>query len=66
MSDLNLSEGVTIEEVSGPVYENFVKNQKSFSEIVRFQPYNQVLSGVSQNDVTFIFPYVDLMIFSIF
>ena len=52
MSDLNLSAGVTIENISGPVYENFVKHQKSFTEIVRYQPYNQVCHGLYKNDVT--------------
>ena len=43
MESSNMSEGVAIEELSGPIYDKFFSEQKSFkSGFVRFQPYNQV------------------------
>ena len=43
MENTKMSEGVTIEELSGPIYDKFFSEQKSFkSGFVRFQPYNQV------------------------
>jgi len=43
MSEVQLSEGVYTENLSGQTYEDFLKNQKGYKEgFVRFQPYNQV------------------------
>ena len=43
MESTKMSEGVTVEELSGPIYDKFFSEQKSFkSGFVRFQPYNQV------------------------
>ena len=43
MSEVEMSEGVFTEKISGRTYEEFLKNQKGYKEgFVRFQPYNQV------------------------
>jgi hypothetical protein len=43
MSEVEMSEGVFTEKISGQTYEEFLKNQKGFkNHFVRFQPYNQV------------------------
>ena len=48
--DTTLSEGVTIETISGDVYDQLLRDvPKSFpSGLVRFLPYNQVLPKVYQ------------------
>ena len=39
-----LSEGVTVEELSGPIYEKFSKSFVAFKEgFVKLQPYNQIV-----------------------
>ena len=39
-----LSEGVTVEELSGPIYEKFSKSFAAFKEgFIKLQPYNQVV-----------------------
>ena len=39
-----LSEGVTVEELSGPIYEKFSKSFVAFNEgFVKLQPYNQIV-----------------------
>ena len=50
MSNAEMSPGVFTEEISGPIYDNFFKNQKSSNQgFVRFQPYNQVLPKCYEN-----------------
>lgn len=44
MSEIQLSNGVYAEELSGPTYEKFNKDMVSFKTgFVRVQPHNQVL-----------------------
>ena len=43
MADL-LSDGVSVEELSGPIYEKFSKSFTAFGEgFIKLQPYNQVV-----------------------
>ena len=43
MANTKMSEGVTIEELSGTILDKFLLQQKSYKcGFVRFQPYNQV------------------------
>jgi hypothetical protein len=44
MANYELSDGVTFEEQSGPIYDSFVKSQFTFNGgFVKLQPYNQFL-----------------------
>lgn len=44
MAEIELSEGVTYEELSGPLYEKFKEHMLTMSQgFVRLQPYNQVM-----------------------
>ena len=43
MADL-ISDGVSVEELSGPIYEKFTKSFTAFEEgFIKLQPYNQVV-----------------------
>ena len=43
MADL-ISDGVSVEELSGPIYEKFNKSFTAFKEgFIKLQPYNQVV-----------------------
>ena len=43
MADL-ISDGVSVEELSGPIYEKFNKSFTAFKEgFIKLQPYNQIV-----------------------